>query len=532
MACAEQAPDWLHIVEEYDPDEWVKRFGPPARKSWSHEWSRDGEHRARELMREGLVTSIHIILGAKPCTCCPGSDANRVGWDPYSPSSWTNPDGWDEELEIHDDNVVERHDDPDRLGPDPEDLTAIPEPGPVDLDRCQRGEMPDVGRHVTIQCVACMDLKDEHDRYADSIRRAWERILNERRQICVVDQFIDQVWSQLTWIWDQAAGTDEVREREAELSRELAEHHAQRETREGRIAEAEAMIAESEAKRQEVLSRLVECEETMCRLPADDPAMAAGEDAPASGGPSVEAMNPPEVRTAARDPTVQLVFLDTSGLGNGAETRSVPGGGYLVVTADGVVHLRSLGGLGAGAVEMTTGGAPSVSLADLSLVVEPVELTDAARRRLDAELGELAARNPYTARIDAYCLEFLRRPPEAGTVFRLAGPGLQARFAALGEVLDAGRRLRDAGLLNPDSDPDEYYHSVRQWSLWTVREGLDAEAFGDAFVAHVKSNFEEAGEPWTGEVESLLRELVPGRWSDIQRIVREAGGRRGEEAGS
>ncbi len=348
------------------------------------------------------------------------------------------------------------------------------------------------------------------------------------------------MWGQLTWIWDQAAGTDEVRDREAELSQELANHHSQRETRQGRIAEAEAAIAEWEAKRREVLSRLVECEETMCRVAEEGGAAATGENAPVAPGEDapVEALNPPEAQAAGRDPTVQLVFLDTRGLGGAGSgsgqgsSRPVPGGGYVVVGPDGVVHLRSLGGLGAGAIEMTIGGPPPASLGGLALVAEPVELTEDAKRRLEADLRELSAAEPVTARIDAYCLEFLRRPPEPGTVFRLAGPELQARFAALGDVLDAGRRLRDAGLLNPDSDPDEYYHSVRQWALWTVREGLDVEAFGDAFVEDVRSNFEEAGEPWTGEVESLLRELVPGRWSDIQRIVREAEGRRGEEAGS
>ena len=156
------------------------------------------------------------------------------------------------------------------------------------------------------------------------------------------------------------------------------------------------------------------------------------------------------------------------------------------------------------------------------LVVEPVELGAAMKQRLEQEVRALAGRNPITATLDAYCLDFLRQPPDLGTVFRVADQELQQRFAPLRDVLRAGRRLYDAGLLNPDSDPEEYFHSIRQWALWSVQENLDAGSFGEAFLEHTRKNFETAGQPWTEEVEELVQGLVPNRWQDIARIVEEA----------
>jgi hypothetical protein len=204
--------------------------------------------------------------------------------------------------------------------------------------------------------------------------------------------------------------------------------------------------------------------------------------------------------------------------------EAVPGGGILFFAPDPQVLVRSLGTLGAEAMEMQVFGAEpgQERFSAEGLIVEPVELGESMKQRLEEEVRALAGRNPVTARLDAYCLDFLRQPPDLGTVFRVADQELQQRFAPLRDVLRAGRRLYDAGLLNPDSDPEEYFHSIRQWALWSVQENLDAGSFGEAFLEHTRKNFETAGQPWTEEVEELVQGLVPNRWQDIARIVEEA----------
>jgi hypothetical protein len=229
-----------------------------------------------------------------------------------------------------------------------------------------------------------------------------------------------------------------------------------------------------------------------------------------------------------RDPTRQAVVLSegtkqTDGSAIPIDPgEPVPGGGYLYVAPDIQVFLKGLGQLGNDAVEMQVFGVEPgspIQLTTEGLVVEPVALEEEAKRRLLEEVRKLAARNPVTARLDAYCVEFLRAPPDLGTVFRIAGPEIQARFGQVRDVLGAGRRLYDAGLLNPDSDPEEYFHSIRQWAIWTVQEKLDETAFGRSFVEATHKNFDAGGQPWTSEVEEMVRGLVPNRYRDIVSIL-------------
>jgi hypothetical protein len=239
--------------------------------------------------------------------------------------------------------------------------------------------------------------------------------------------------------------------------------------------------------------------------------------------------------SAPRDPTRQRGVVAGALLGGavggqgGEESldfpsvdEHVPGGGLLVYQPDLKVFIQGLGTLGKDAIEVRIFGGEGAPVSAEGLVIEPVELEEEAKKRLEEELRRLAAENPITAKLDLYCLEFLRQPPDLGTVFRVADQAVQQQFAAMGRVLSAGQRLHDAGLLNPDSDPEEYFHSIRQWALWTVQENLDAGSFGDAFLEHTRKNFEIAGQPWTGEVEELVKGLVPNRWQDIARIVEEA----------
>jgi hypothetical protein len=152
------------------------------------------------------------------------------------------------------------------------------------------------------------------------------------------------------------------------------------------------------------------------------------------------------------------------------------------------------------------------------VAVEPVAATAEDRARFERELAETpGARYAMTAA--GYCLNKDLLPPPAGTVYRIAPAEKQAAFAPMRRALDAARRLRDAGQLNPDSDPADYYHSIRQWAVWTIEKGYDREGFLEAFVEQMEKNFREAGQPWSADVAAAVRAYGEGRWTDIRKIL-------------
>ncbi len=196
----------------------------------------------------------------------------------------------------------------------------------------------------------------------------------------------------------------------------------------------------------------------------------------------------------------------------------------LAPDADGVTaFLTSLGGSTGQVFELVVvnGGDRPVEVDLSGVIVEPVQLGRRARRELEEQLGQLAARDPATARMVGYCMEFTKNPPTAGQLFRIASHELQERYAPLRDVMRVGQELYDAGLLNPDSDPESYAHSIVQWALWTELEDLDEDRFTESFLEHTRRNLEAAGRRWTDEIEDAVEALVPNRWQDIQRVLAE-----------
>ena len=168
-------------------------------------------------------------------------------------------------------------------------------------------------------------------------------------------------------------------------------------------------------------------------------------------------------------------------------------------------------------------GAP-VNLVGKGIVVEPLKkkAQKELKKQLDKQVKRLG-KNPVTVKLDAYCLEFVRQPPSPGAVFRIASQELQQKFQPMRHVLTASQRLQELGALTPDTEATEYFHSIRQWAIWSKEQGfLDASAFGKAFVEKTKSNFDAAGRPWTGEIEQIVQGLVPNRWKDIDSVLRGA----------
>jgi hypothetical protein len=152
------------------------------------------------------------------------------------------------------------------------------------------------------------------------------------------------------------------------------------------------------------------------------------------------------------------------------------------------------------------------------VALEPVAATAEDRTRFEREL-ERAGGIRETLTAAGYCLQMDALAPPPGTVFRAAPAEKQARYAPMRRALDAARRLRDAGQLHPDSDPEGYYHSIRQWAAWTVEKGFDREGFLDAFVERTEENFRDAGQPWSAEVAAAVRAYGEGRWTDIRAIL-------------
>ncbi len=153
-------------------------------------------------------------------------------------------------------------------------------------------------------------------------------------------------------------------------------------------------------------------------------------------------------------------------------------------------------------------------------VLEPVAAPAAEVTRL---AGEMDTAGAVQAVVEAYCFQFAGQVPAAGAAYRFAPPEVQQAFAPLTKVLDAAERVKDLGGLVPDTALDSYFPAISQWAVWAKEKGFDLESFGDAWLEHVKKNVEQAGERWTEELEQVVKERVPGRWRDIEKILVAAG---------
>ena len=156
------------------------------------------------------------------------------------------------------------------------------------------------------------------------------------------------------------------------------------------------------------------------------------------------------------------------------------------------------------------------------LALEPLK-TD-AQQRVTQAFSRLAGKAlPGRVDLRGYCLEFLKLPPVAGQLMTVAAPAAQKRFAPLKQVMAAVNRLKRAGQLRPDSAPDSYGDSIKQWAVWTVEQKFNQARFTDAFAAHTKKNIEAAGQQWSRQAEDVIRKVSPNRWQDIVKVLAGAG---------
>jgi hypothetical protein len=210
-----------------------------------------------------------------------------------------------------------------------------------------------------------------------------------------------------------------------------------------------------------------------------------------------------------------------------AQTRSASA----LASDEPLIWLESLGGSTGDVMKVhVVNPGPDPIAIDGYFAVEPVDLDPEKRNRIFEAVKDVAG-NHVEAVISFYCLEFGAAAPAAGVVYRLASRAAQEEFAPAARALEAARLLNEAGLLSPDTNPESYFHSVRQWSIWTLEKEFDRERFIAAFLEHTKKNAEAQNVQWNDAVAQAVRTSAEGRWLDIAKILEEAGGDSGVGGG-
>jgi hypothetical protein len=188
------------------------------------------------------------------------------------------------------------------------------------------------------------------------------------------------------------------------------------------------------------------------------------------------------------------------------------------------VFLRSLGrSTGENAVQATLindGNVPITLNSDQVFVMEP--LAGVSEQMLERELRQVAGRKRVTMNLTAYCLDFKKAPPTTGRIYRVAPRSVQADAGPVRLILLAAERMYTWGELHPDGNPTEYFHSIRQWAIWTREQRFNEQTFGQALLEHTRKNVVAAGRKWNKEIESAARSLIPNRWRDVQHVLAES----------
>lgn len=162
-----------------------------------------------------------------------------------------------------------------------------------------------------------------------------------------------------------------------------------------------------------------------------------------------------------------------------------------------------------------------VRLASMPFAIEPIK--QQAQARVQQAFSRLSKAAPVNLDLSAYCVEFLKLPPAANQIFRLAPASVQKKYEAMSKVLRSAYRVQHAGLLRPDSNPAGYTDSIKQWAVWAVEQKFNEARFTDAFLGHTRKNVEAAGQPWSKPAEEMLRKISPNRWRDIVKVLSGAG---------
>lgn len=151
------------------------------------------------------------------------------------------------------------------------------------------------------------------------------------------------------------------------------------------------------------------------------------------------------------------------------------------------------------------------------MVLEPLK-QGSAKSVSEIERGANILKKPLVA----YCVDYAKLPPESGMLYRPAPQAVQDRYGQIRFVLQAGRELAVAGKFHPDSEPQAYMDSIRQYSLWAKIENWDQQKFGEVFLEKIKQNALAGKVKWSKQMEQAVSGLIPGRWRDISMVLDEA----------
>ncbi len=132
--------------------------------------------------------------------------------------------------------------------------------------------------------------------------------------------------------------------------------------------------------------------------------------------------------------------------------------------------------------------------------------------------GDAVVKQP----LNGYCLEFHKQPPAEGTLYRIADPAAQEKYASLRFLDRAAAQMSQKNEFHPDSNADAYKDAIFQYALWSKLEGWGQEEFTQHFIERTKENAESLHVPWTQEMENTLRAAAPGRWGDISELMNQA----------
>ena len=204
----------------------------------------------------------------------------------------------------------------------------------------------------------------------------------------------------------------------------------------------------------------------------------------------------------------------------GAPSRPGRGADDTASLLDGpMIYIETLGGSTGEVVKVhVVNSDPETLTLEGFVAVEPVQIPPNQREKIVEQIRRAPGAH-QEMNANFYCLEFLRQAPPEGVVYRIAGAAKQERFAPAARALDSARRLRDQGLLHPDTNPESYFHSIRQWAVWTLEQEFDRGKFLDAFLEHAKKSFTRAGREWSDPVEAAVRRSAEGRWQDVAQVL-------------
>jgi len=253
-----------------------------------------------------------------------------------------------------------------------------------------------------------------------------------------------------------------------------------------------------------------------------DPSAGFSESAPAT----IEIVTAPETLDTAECPcAARNEFLSDW---EDSQARLPVGRALERPEAEPVIWLESLGGSTGEVFRAHVVGPAGGPLEfDGLFAVEPVSLSPEERDRA-LESVRRSAGSHLDVQANFYCLQFGAAAPPEGVVYRIAPPADQERFQPAARALAAARALYEEGSLSPDTSPESYFHSIRQWSVWTLEKAFDREGFIEAFIEHARKNVEDAGQQWSDEFAERVERSAEGRWQDIAMVLERAGLATGE----